>query len=73
MSEAALLQRDELFHTVFERAGVGIALLNSRGRFVQVNQALCDFLGCTAEDLLGKEVNSISHPDNTPQPDVLLR
>jgi PAS domain S-box-containing protein len=44
-------QRDRLFRAMFERAAVGIALLDSQGQLIESNHTLQKMLGYSAEDL----------------------
>lgn len=50
------------FEEVFERAPIGTALLDSEGRWLLVNRALCDITGYTADELIGKRFDGIVHP-----------
>ena len=50
------------FEEVFERAPIGTALLDSDGRWLLVNRALCDITGYTADELVGKRFDGIVHP-----------
>jgi diguanylate cyclase (GGDEF)-like protein/PAS domain S-box-containing protein len=52
------------FEEVFERAPIGTALLDSDGRWLLVNRALCDITGYTAAELVGKRFDGIVHPDD---------
>jgi diguanylate cyclase (GGDEF)-like protein/PAS domain S-box-containing protein len=52
------------FEEVFERAPIGTALLDSEGRWLLVNRALCDITGYTAEELIGKRFDGIVHPED---------
>ena len=49
---------------LFDEAPIGIALTGPDGRWLQVNPALCALLGYTAEDLLARDFQSITHPDD---------
>jgi PAS domain S-box-containing protein len=51
-AEAALAESEELFRTAFENATVGVCLVNSSGEFLSVNNALCNLLGYSKEELL---------------------
>ena len=48
----------------FENAGVGIADCDVQGRFLRVNQTLCEIVGYTGEELLPKTWQDITHPDD---------
>ena len=49
--------------TAFEEAPVGMALARLDGRIVQVNRALCEIIGYSAEQLEATTLESICHPD----------
>ena len=63
---AAMLQESELrFRTVYERAPVGIALVDScTGQFRQVNPQFCAITGRTEQALLQTDLAAITHPDD---------
>lgn len=52
------------FETTFKQAAVGIALVGPDARWLRVNPALCQILDYGAEDLVGQEFLSITHPDD---------
>lgn len=52
------------FHNAFETAAHGMALVATDGRWLEVNKALCDMLGYSREDLLKRDFQSITHPDD---------
>jgi PAS domain S-box-containing protein len=57
----------DAFRATFEQAAVGVAHVQPDGRYLLVNQKMCDILGYTREDLLGKTFQEITHPyDLTP-------
>ncbi len=60
------------FEEVFERAPIGMGLLDTDGRWLLVNRPLCDTTGFTAEELIGTRFESIVHPDDAGN-DVELR
>ncbi len=55
----------ERFEEVFQRAPIGTGLLDQEGRWVLVNQALCDITGYTSEELIRKRFHDITHPEDT--------
>ena len=52
------------FRAIFERAAVGMAQVSLEGRFLLVNQGLCDFCGLSREELLERTFQQITHPDD---------
>jgi two-component system cell cycle sensor histidine kinase/response regulator CckA len=64
LSEMALRDSEERFRSTFEQAAVGICHVAPDGRFIRVNQKLCDILGYTSADLLSRTFQEITHPDD---------
>ena len=62
--QEALLQSERRFRTAFESAAIGMALVSVEGRFVEVNDSLCTIVGYTAEELVRKTFQEITHPDD---------
>ncbi|HKL27009.1 MAG TPA: PAS domain S-box protein [Desulfuromonadales bacterium] len=63
-SEQALLESEERFRGVFQEAGIGMALTDQDGRFVQVNSEFCRFLGYSERELLQKNIDDITHSED---------
>ena len=59
-------QDDARFRLAMASAGIGMAIVSLEGEWVDVNPALCRMLGHAAEDLIGRRVHAISHPDDLP-------
>lgn len=59
-----LHESEARFRSAFESAAIGMALVALDGQFVQVNPALCDLLGYTIDDLVGRTFQEITHPDD---------
>jgi nitrogen fixation negative regulator NifL len=53
-SEAALLESEKRFRSIFELAGAGIALVDRRGRWLEVNDHLSAILGFSRNELRGR-------------------
>ena len=49
--------------SAFANAPMGVALTTTAGILVDVNPALCTMLGWTAEELYGRSVLDLAHPD----------
>jgi diguanylate cyclase (GGDEF)-like protein/PAS domain S-box-containing protein len=62
---AELLGRSpDHFEQAFERAPIGMGLLDQEGRWVLVNRALCEITGYTAAELIGGRFQDLTHPDD---------
>jgi diguanylate cyclase (GGDEF)-like protein/PAS domain S-box-containing protein len=48
----------------FNQASVGVAISRSDGRFLQVNQKFCDIVGYSEAEMLQRNANDITHPDD---------
>jgi PAS domain S-box-containing protein len=60
--ERALRESEELYRTTFQSAGVGVAHVSSDGRWMRVNQKLCDIVGYSEPELLRMAFQDITHP-----------
>ena len=64
-AEEALKESEERFRAFFETAAVGAAQADpTTGRFLQVNEKLCRFLGYGREELLSMRFSDVTHPDD---------
>jgi PAS domain S-box-containing protein len=62
-SEEALRLSEQRFSSAFEHGAIGMALVSLDGCWLKVNQALCDSIGYSPEELIGKAFQDISHPE----------
>jgi PAS domain S-box-containing protein len=60
----ALRMSEERFSSAFEHAPIGMALVSVEGRWLKVNQEICTLLGYSAEELMTKTFQDITHPDD---------
>ncbi len=61
---AALSDSEQRFRTAFGQAAVGMALMGTGGRFLQVNRSLAESLGYTEMELLTTTVFTLIHPED---------
>jgi diguanylate cyclase (GGDEF)-like protein/PAS domain S-box-containing protein len=76
-AERALRDARARLKAAFDRAPVGMALVSiradSRGRFLDVNQALCELTGYSQEQLRTMTFQSLTHPDDIARDLELMR
>jgi PAS domain S-box-containing protein len=65
-SKAELQETLAAFQGLFQQAAVGIAQVDLDGKYVRVNQKICDMLGYSEDELLGHAVFEFVHPDHIP-------
>ncbi len=63
-AEMRLRASEERFRAIFEGAGIGISLVDLEGRIMTVNAAQLKMLGYREEELQGKTLMDITHPDD---------
>jgi len=59
-----LQERERRFEATFELAAVGIAHVGLDGRWLRVNQKLCEIVGFAPEELAHLTFQDITHPDD---------
>ncbi|MDQ1523507.1 MAG: hypothetical protein QOG00_2209 [Pyrinomonadaceae bacterium] len=58
-------QNDEdRFRNAFDFAAIGMALVSSEGRWLQVNRALCKILGYSEREMIITDFLTVIHPDD---------
>ena len=62
--DQALAEAEDRFRTAFDNAPIGMALVSPDGRFIKVNRALSDLTGYSETDLLVRNFQAITHPDD---------
>ena len=65
-AEDALRESEARFRGTFENAAVGIANVGTDGAWLRVNQRLCDILGYSRAELLQKNFQEMTHPEDLP-------
>lgn len=62
--ESNLRESEERFRATFEQAAVGIAHVDAEGRFLRVNDKLCDITGYSREELLRRTFADLTMPED---------
>ena len=60
------------FHNTFGNSRTGVALVDLEGAFMDVNHALCEFVGYSEHDLRATTFQELTHPDDL-EADLALR
>ena len=63
-AEVALSESEARYRAAFEQAGVGMAEVDLEGRCLRVNPAFAELVGRPPEDILGKRMAELSHPED---------
>ncbi|NJK27409.1 MAG: PAS domain S-box protein [Coleofasciculaceae cyanobacterium SM2_3_26] len=63
-AEIALAESEAKFRALFERAGVGMSVVDLGGRLLEVNPAMHRILGYAEAGLLGAHISEYSHPED---------
>ncbi|HEX2962731.1 MAG TPA: PAS domain S-box protein [Ignavibacteriales bacterium] len=62
--EEALIESQSELKATFEQAAVGIAHVSLEGKWLKVNQKMCDIMGYTAEELSRLDFQTLTHPED---------
>ncbi len=65
-AQRALRESEERFGKAFEHSPHGMAFVSLDGHWLRANQALCQMVGYTEDELRGLTFKDISHPDDLP-------
>jgi PAS domain S-box-containing protein len=73
LSQASLRESEQRFRATFNQAATGMAQIGVDGRFLSVNQRLCDITGRSDDELLGMTFLDITHPGDHPAEQEYMR
>ncbi len=62
--QEALRLSEERFRRLFDQAAVGFITANADGIIQSANKSFEEFIGYTADELVGQTIHSIQHPDD---------
>ncbi len=63
-AEAVLRESEERFRVAFNQAAVGLAHVAPEGRWLMVNNKLCEIVGYSKKELLSMAYQDITHPED---------
>lgn len=64
IADRARREANAMLRTAFDSAPIGMALVGTQGQWLRVNRALCHLVGYTEEELLARDFQSVTHPDD---------
>ncbi|MBX9680906.1 MAG: PAS domain S-box protein [Gemmataceae bacterium] len=59
-----LRESEERFRGAFDNAAIGMAIVSPQGRWLQVNQSLCEIVGYSEQELLSMTFQDVTHPED---------
>ncbi len=66
-SEAALEEANQRFRSAFDDAAIGMAMVDTEGRWQRANRALSELTGYSQDQLIGMGFADLTHPDDLPK------
>ena len=72
-TQELLRQSEERFRRIFEDSPLGMMITAPNSRMTKVNKAFCTMLGYSEDELVGRTVQEITHPDDREQSKELTR
>lgn len=64
MCDLTKIPDQDLFENAFKYASIGMALISLEGKWLKVNQSVCDFLGYSSAEFAEINFQTITHPDD---------
>ena len=63
-AEQELRRREDTVSALFEKTGVPMLIVDDERRYVDANQAACELLGVTREELLSRRIDDFTTPED---------
>ncbi|WP_226389759.1 PAS domain S-box protein [Penaeicola halotolerans] len=64
IAEEQFLISQKAFKANFDNAAIGMAILNEKGQWIEVNKRLCDIVGYSSDELKALTFQAITHPED---------
>ncbi len=65
--EEEVAESEARYRSLFETASSAVAIIDLKGDFVLVNEALCNMVGYSQKELIGRNFADFVHPDDGPR------
>lgn len=66
-SYLSFMDSEERFHSLMQSSPTGTAIADLKGHFIEVNDALCHFFGYSKQELLQKNFQELTYPEDLPK------
>lgn len=63
-AEEDLRMSEEQFRSLFTQSQIGSAIIDLNNKILKSNEALCEFLGFSEEEILGQSIEDFCHPND---------
>jgi len=63
----------EIWEAIFKQSPIGIAFVSKEGKWLKVNDSLCGFFEYTEDEMLNRDFQSITHPEDLDSDVNMLR
>ena len=63
-AEEALKESEQRFKKIFQEGPIGMAIVGTDLRFIDINEALCTMLGYSYDELLKISIETLTHPED---------
>ncbi len=73
LREIELKDSEHKFREAFDLVGIGLTQVDTEGQFLVVNRRLCEMLGYKSNELIGRCLIDITHPDDRREEIELLK
>ncbi|HEY6540815.1 MAG TPA: PAS domain S-box protein [Ktedonobacteraceae bacterium] len=71
LAEKALKESEDRFRNIFAEVPIGLAVLDTGGHLLKVNRAFCEMLGFSEQELIGRSISAITHPNDAGKDAIL--
>ncbi|AOT08153.1 PAS domain S-box protein [Pseudoalteromonas luteoviolacea] len=68
-----LEEREVIYHAAFSQAAVGICRVALDGRFIEVNEKMCDIFELSESEILSLNYKDLTHPEDRSQSKTLVQ
>jgi PAS domain S-box-containing protein len=64
INDLALKESEDQFRSTFEQTTIGMTMVTPDGQFLRVNDAYCQIVGYSPDELIGNNIKVVTYPDD---------